>query len=87
VYRCAAVSTGNTVQDLPQLRETADNTDCYILRDTRVTYINTVKFIDKYGLSEHRHCNNVASNANSENVRSRKEASSVGKHVYGGKGR
>jgi hypothetical protein len=28
--RCAPVSTGNTLQDLPQLRETADNTERYI---------------------------------------------------------
>jgi len=27
IYRRAAVSTGNTFQDLPQLRETADNTN------------------------------------------------------------
>jgi hypothetical protein len=26
-YRCAPISTGNTFQDLPQLRETADNTE------------------------------------------------------------
>jgi hypothetical protein len=30
IYRCAPVSTGNTFQDLPRLRETADNTECYI---------------------------------------------------------
>jgi hypothetical protein len=30
VYRCGPVSTGNTFQDLLQLRETADNTDRYI---------------------------------------------------------
>jgi hypothetical protein len=39
-YRCAPVAAGNTFQDLPQLHETADNTECYI----RVTYIDTVKF-------------------------------------------
>jgi hypothetical protein len=38
------VSTGNTFQDLPRLRETADNTKHYIYRDIRVTYINTVQF-------------------------------------------
>jgi hypothetical protein len=27
---CAPVSTGNTFQDLPRLRETADNTERYI---------------------------------------------------------
>jgi hypothetical protein len=27
---CATVSAGNTFQDLPQLRETADNTERYI---------------------------------------------------------
>jgi hypothetical protein len=43
--------------------------------------------IDKYGLSEHKHCDNAATNANSENARSRMEASSVGKCEYGGKGR
>jgi hypothetical protein len=29
-YRCAPVSTGDTFQDLPRLRETADNTERYI---------------------------------------------------------
>jgi hypothetical protein len=47
IYRCAPVSTGNTFQDLPRLRETADNTERYIYRDIRVTNINTVKCIDK----------------------------------------
>jgi hypothetical protein len=28
--RCASVSTGNTFQDLPRLRETPDNTERYI---------------------------------------------------------
>jgi hypothetical protein len=46
-----------------------------------------VKFIDKYGLSEHEHCDNAATNVNSKNARSRMEASSVGKHEYRGKGR
>jgi hypothetical protein len=40
------VSTGNTFQDLPLLRETADNTERYIVGSIRVTNINTVKFID-----------------------------------------
>jgi hypothetical protein len=44
----------------------------------RVTNINTVKFIDKQGLSEHKHCDNAATNANSENARSRMEESSAG---------
>jgi hypothetical protein len=43
--------------------------------------------MDKYGLSGHKHCDNVATNANSKNARSRMEASSAGKHEYGGKGR
>jgi hypothetical protein len=43
-YSSAPVSTCNTFQDLPRLRETADNTERYIKRDIRVTYINTVKF-------------------------------------------
>jgi hypothetical protein len=30
MYRSAPVSTGNTFQDLPQLREPADNTERYI---------------------------------------------------------
>jgi hypothetical protein len=29
-YKCASVYTGNTFQDLPRLRETADNTERYI---------------------------------------------------------
>jgi hypothetical protein len=29
-YRCTSVSTGNTFQDLPRLRETAYNTESYI---------------------------------------------------------
>jgi hypothetical protein len=46
-----------------------------------------VKCIDKQGLSEHKQCDNVGSNANSKIARSRMEASSAGKHEYGGKGR
>jgi hypothetical protein len=30
MYNSASVSTGNTIQDLPQLREIADNTERYI---------------------------------------------------------
>jgi hypothetical protein len=41
------VSTGNTLQEQPQLRETMNNTERCIHPDIRVTYINTVKFIDK----------------------------------------
>jgi hypothetical protein len=44
-----------------------------------------VKLIDKYGLSEHKHCDNAAINTNSENARSRMEASSAGKREYGAK--
>jgi hypothetical protein len=33
MYRCALVSTGNTFQDLPWLRETADNTERHIQGD------------------------------------------------------
>jgi hypothetical protein len=29
-YTCAPESTGNTFEDLPRLRETADNTERYI---------------------------------------------------------
>jgi hypothetical protein len=43
-YSSAPVSTGNTFQYLPRLREIADNTERYIYRDIRVTYINMVKF-------------------------------------------
>jgi hypothetical protein len=43
-YSSAPVSTGNTFQDLPRLRETPDNTESYIYRDIRVTNINTAKF-------------------------------------------
>jgi hypothetical protein len=41
--------------------------------------------VDKLGLSEHKHCDNAATNANSENGRNRMVASSVGKREYGGK--
>jgi hypothetical protein len=44
LYSSARVSKGNTFQHLPQLRETADNTERYIQRDIRVACINTVKF-------------------------------------------
>jgi hypothetical protein len=44
------------------------------------TYIR-YSLIDKYGLSEHKHCDIAATNANSENARSRMEASSVGKRM------
>jgi hypothetical protein len=30
IYMCVSVSTGNTFQDLPRLRETVDNTERYI---------------------------------------------------------
>jgi hypothetical protein len=42
-YRLTLVSVGNTFQDLPQLCETAHNTEHYIC-DIRVTYINIVQF-------------------------------------------
>jgi len=44
----APVSTGNTFQDLPQLCETADNTERYIQYDICVTYIKKLR-----GLSSH----------------------------------
>jgi hypothetical protein len=46
-----------------------------------------VSLINKHGLSEHKHCDNVVTNANSENARSRMEASSAGNREYRGKGR
>jgi hypothetical protein len=46
-----------------------------------------VKFIDKEGLSEHKHCDNVVINANSENTRSRMVLCSAVKCEYGGKER
>jgi hypothetical protein len=39
------------------------------------------------GLSEHKHGDDVANNANSENTRSRMLASSAGKREYGDKAR
>jgi hypothetical protein len=86
-YSSAPVSTGNTSQDLLRLCETADDTERYIYHDIRVTNINTAKFNDKQGLSEHKHCDVVATNANSENARSSMEACSAGKHEYRGKER
>jgi hypothetical protein len=44
IYSNAPVSTGNTFQDLPRLRETADNTERYKQHDIRITNINAVKF-------------------------------------------
>jgi hypothetical protein len=44
-------------------------------------YINTVKF----NMSEYKHCENAATNVNSENARSRMVASSAGKHGSGEK--
>jgi hypothetical protein len=46
-----------------------------------------VKFIDKKGLSEHKHSDNAANGANSENARSRMWATSAGKRECRGKGR
>jgi hypothetical protein len=43
--------------------------------------------IDKYGHSEHKHCDNAATNANSENARRRMVANSERRREYGGKGR
>jgi hypothetical protein len=43
-YKCAPVSTGNTFQDPPRLREMADNTVNYIQHNVRVTSINTLEF-------------------------------------------
>jgi hypothetical protein len=40
MYSCVSVSAGNTVQGLSRLRETADNTECFIYE----TNINTVQF-------------------------------------------
>jgi hypothetical protein len=76
---CPQIPAGNTFQDIPRLCETADNFERNIYCDVRVTNINTVRFIDKRGLSKHKHCDNVATNANSENGRSRIEASFAGK--------
>jgi hypothetical protein len=42
-YRCAPIHVGNTFQDLPWLRETANNIKHYIYHDIHVTNINTVK--------------------------------------------
>jgi hypothetical protein len=36
---------------------------------------------------QNKHCNNMATNVNSRNTRSKMEASSAGKHGYGDKGR
>jgi hypothetical protein len=44
IYSSAPVSTGDTFQDLPQLCVTADNTERYIQRDSRVTYVSTENF-------------------------------------------
>ena len=41
IHSSAAVFTVNTFQDLSRLHETVDNTERYIQRDIRVTYINT----------------------------------------------
>jgi hypothetical protein len=84
IYMCAPISAGNMFHDLLQSHETADNTECYIY-DICVTNINTLKFINKSRLSEHKHFDNMA-NANSGNARSRMEANSAGKHEYGSKG-
>jgi hypothetical protein len=46
-----------------------------------------MKFTDKQRLSEHKQCDNVVTNANSENTRSRMVAISAGEREYGGKGR
>jgi hypothetical protein len=48
-YSSAPVSTCNTLQNLPRLRETVDNTERYIFV---LTYINTIKF---YKLRTVRH--------------------------------
>jgi hypothetical protein len=37
IYSSAPVSTGNTFQDLPRLREPADNTESYIQGDPKVS--------------------------------------------------
>jgi hypothetical protein len=37
IYRCAPVSTGNTFQDLPQLCETAENSQRYTQSDQKVS--------------------------------------------------
>jgi hypothetical protein len=47
---------------------------------------DNVQLINK-GFLKHKHCDSTATNANSENARSRMEASSAWKHEYGGKGR
>jgi hypothetical protein len=48
------------------------------------SYKNTVKFKE---LSEHKHCDNAATNANSEHGRSRMKASSAEMREYRGNGR
>jgi hypothetical protein len=45
------------------------------------------KGVNKYMLSEHKHCDIATTSANNKSARSRMEASSLGKRGYGGKGR
>jgi hypothetical protein len=55
-------------------------------QDNHVSYLNIMKF-NRKRLSEHKHCDNAATNGKRENARSRMEASSVGKREYRDKGR
>jgi hypothetical protein len=41
-------------------------------------------FNSRCSMNEHKHCDNAATNANSENARSRMEATSARKREYGG---
>jgi hypothetical protein len=43
--------------------------------------------VHKYGISEHKRCDNATINANSENARGRMEARSAAKREYRGKER
>jgi hypothetical protein len=59
----------------------------YILRYSRIIHKYGKSLIDKYGISEQKHSDNMAPNANSEEARGRLEVSSMGKSRYRNKGR
>jgi hypothetical protein len=52
-----------------------------------IIFINCNWVVTRWQLSEHKHCDIVATNANNEKAKSRMEASSAGKCEYGDKGR
>jgi hypothetical protein len=55
--------------------------------EEKIPVLKVLNLLINKGFLNTKHCDNMATNVNSENGRSRIEESSAGKHEYGGKSR